>query len=187
MWNKTQIQKITVPSDNWFQVSLEVPVLGPSDALASDQYPAVEATYYSALWVLLIHALGSYICYITGMFSVIRYVQNCLQQNPKRLQLFPFQQVCHLTKNYTWAQLATIVNFLSGNYWFKIWQQNRLFLRLFPNFPQSFKANQGTLHKINAKSASFSKSFPKTPISSSNDPMLYNPGFLTTPLDYKVR
>lgn len=33
------------------------------------QPPVLDATHFSALWVLLIHALGSYICYITGKFA----------------------------------------------------------------------------------------------------------------------
>ena len=94
MWNKTQVQNITVLSYNWFQV-------GPD---------TVERISSSALWVLLIHALGSYICYITGMLSVIRCIQCCLQQ-PKGLQHFPFQPGCHLPTNFTWALSETYVIF----------------------------------------------------------------------------
>jgi len=99
MWNKTQVQNITVLSDNWFQ------------STQNREDTEFEATYLSALWVLLIHALGSYICYITGKLSVIRCIQTYLQQNPKRLQHFHFHPGCHLPKNCTWAQSATFLIF----------------------------------------------------------------------------
>jgi len=120
MWNKTQVQNITVLSDNWFQV-------GP-DGL----FHLVEATSSSALWVLLIHALGSYICYISGMLSVIRCIQSCLQQ-PKGLQQIPFQSGCHLPTICTWAQSATFVNFF-GKILFQNLTAKPVISEALPNF-----------------------------------------------------
>ena len=112
MWNKTQVQNITILSDNWFQVGAdESSRHSYPEARETERSWTVEATYYSALWVLLIHALGSYICYISGMLSVIRCIQSCLQQNPKGIQHFPFQPACHLPKNCMSAQALKFVFF----------------------------------------------------------------------------
>lgn len=111
MWNKTQVQNITVLSDNWFQTSNTA-----GDSFADSNNPPLPAIPSYALWVLFIHAAGSYICYITGTLSVIRCIQICLQQNPKGLQYLPFQPGCHLPKNCTWAQSVTFAKkfFFSG-------------------------------------------------------------------------
>jgi len=111
---------------------------------------------------------------------------NLLATKSQGTPTFPFSASLPFAQKLHVNSVGNICKFFSGNYWLKIWQQNRLFLRLLPNFSQSFEANQGTLPWMNAKSAYFSTSLPKPPKLSSNHSVLYNLGFLATLLNCKV-
>jgi len=95
MWNKTQFQNIRVLLDNWFQVG------------ADGKFHTVERIPSSALWVLLIHALGSYICYISGMLFVIWCIQICLQGTPT----FPFSARLPFAHKLHMSPVGNICNF----------------------------------------------------------------------------
>ena len=71
-------------ADYWFQVRALTDLTFPSTSSAEDlsKNLPVSAVPSSALWVLLIHALGSYVCYISGTSSVILSGQTCSQQSP---------------------------------------------------------------------------------------------------------
>jgi hypothetical protein len=145
MSNKPPVQNTTVPSDNWFQVpaSKHFSYNCHTDVLYSEGAAIVEATPSSALLVLLIHALGSYICYITGMFSFIRCVQTRYNKIRMDLQI-SFLSSYYFPRNYKWGKSAIFVNYFPGNIFLKKLTENWLFLRLFPSFSQLFKANHET-------------------------------------------
>jgi len=145
MWNKTQVQNITVLTDYWFQVGPDndSSLLCPPDA----QDWKLVATYSSALWVLIIHALGSYICYKTGMLSIIGCIQSSLQQ-PKGLQHLLFQSGCHFPKKLHMNTVGNFCNIFFGKLLFQNLTAKPVISETFPNFSSviHFKSGNTTLN-----------------------------------------
>jgi hypothetical protein len=146
MWNTVHVQNIRLSSENLFQVLPSTFASLPShtNALASDGPVPVTAIHLSALWVLLIHALGSYICYITGMFCFIQCVHTQYEKS-QGTQTFPFSVILLFPHKLQVRSVGNICKFIFRETMIQNLTENWLFLRIFPKFTQKCKGNHAKL------------------------------------------